>query len=369
MVRCHTCGISVGNPLSFETALGVFNSTATDHIDVAVAAAKANGIRLIVPLIDNWHYYHGGKHTFTDWLGLPSEDDFYTDARAIAAFKQYIGKLLNHTSNVTGIRYGSDPTVMIWETGNELHYMGGPPPVAWTEEIAAYIKSVSPDHLVMDGTESVNTAALNCSDVDVYSLHMYPGPNVAEAAQQAAEVAKAGKAFLVGEFGWKTDTLNPFLAMVESNSAVSADLYWSLFPHRNDHGFVQHGHGFSLHYPNGDGDEDAVTSLRKHAWAMQGKSPAPGDPSPTVPLLTLIADGPAGIAWRGAAGANKYIVQAGPAAAGPWTTVCAECADDTQTPIPMPPAWSQSSFFRVAGVAPDNTTQGPWSAPATNSSL
>lgn len=55
VVRCHTCGVSVGNPLSVEPRLGVFNKTALAVIDYAVAAAEKAGIRLIVPLTDNWH--------------------------------------------------------------------------------------------------------------------------------------------------------------------------------------------------------------------------------------------------------------------------------------------------------------------------
>ena len=61
VVRSHTLGISVGNPLSFETDLNAFNHGALDTIDYAVMRAGKLGIKLIVPLVDNYHYYHGGK--------------------------------------------------------------------------------------------------------------------------------------------------------------------------------------------------------------------------------------------------------------------------------------------------------------------
>ena len=52
VVRCHTCGISTGNPQSVEPSLGTFNTTALDHIDYFVAQAGKDGIRLDIPLVD-----------------------------------------------------------------------------------------------------------------------------------------------------------------------------------------------------------------------------------------------------------------------------------------------------------------------------
>src|SRR2546425_3981 len=67
VVRSHNMGISTGCSNCIEPALGVFNQTALAHDDYVIKAAKGHGIRLIIPLTDNWHYPAGGKHTFTDW--------------------------------------------------------------------------------------------------------------------------------------------------------------------------------------------------------------------------------------------------------------------------------------------------------------
>ena len=69
-MRGHTLGISTGNPLSFEPALNRFDDNALDAADYAIWYAEQVGLRLIVPLTDNYHYFNGGKHDFTDWLGL-----------------------------------------------------------------------------------------------------------------------------------------------------------------------------------------------------------------------------------------------------------------------------------------------------------
>jgi mannan endo-1,4-beta-mannosidase len=52
-IRGHTLGISVGNPLSVETGLGVFNEDAYESIDFAILAARIYGLKLVIPLVDN----------------------------------------------------------------------------------------------------------------------------------------------------------------------------------------------------------------------------------------------------------------------------------------------------------------------------
>jgi len=44
-----------------------------------------------------------------------------------------------------------DPAVLAFETGNEIK-----PPPEWTANITAFIKSLSPDVLTLDGTNGVH---------------------------------------------------------------------------------------------------------------------------------------------------------------------------------------------------------------------
>ena len=118
VLRAHTLGISTGSPLSFEPALGVFNHSNLAAADFAIAEAERLGLRVIVPLTDNWRYYHGGKHNFVEWCGGTDEALFYTDACAIAAFKDYIKERLAHVNPFTGRRASDEPAIGMWETGN-----------------------------------------------------------------------------------------------------------------------------------------------------------------------------------------------------------------------------------------------------------
>ncbi len=54
MIRAHTLGVSTGNPLSVMPARGQVNERAFDAIDWAVYQARQHGLRLLVPLTDNY---------------------------------------------------------------------------------------------------------------------------------------------------------------------------------------------------------------------------------------------------------------------------------------------------------------------------
>ena len=146
VVRSHTLGISVGCPLCIEPSPGVFNEVALQHVDYAIVSAKRHGLKLIIPLVDNFHWYHGGKHTFTEWRGITDEQQFYTNATVIGDFEQYISHILNRVNSITGIAYKDDPTILGWETGNGLTA-----PLDWVQMIARYLKSIDPNYLVIDG--------------------------------------------------------------------------------------------------------------------------------------------------------------------------------------------------------------------------
>lgn len=402
VVRCQTCGISTGNPYSVEPSLGKFNQTALRHIDYFVYEAQKHHIRLDIPLTDNYNYYLGGYHNFTDWLGLSSAANcpsaacastFYTNPKAIAAFEQYISVLLNHVNVYTGIPNKDNPTIMSWETGNEMPLgTGGDAEFAsWTATISAYIKSIAPNQLVMDGAwPNIDPDDLTLPDVDIQSPHFYP-IDIAKLNAEAAQTAAAGQALVVGEYAWNnpstTSGLAPFLADIEATPSISGDIFWDLFPQNDNFGYTEHYDGYQLHFPgddtdvgNGNGmgapvlsgvsDAALVTELRNHAYAMSGL-PVPAYAVPAAPVVTnvehvtstTVGDGNL-VEWRGSAGAATYLVQrstSGPG--GPWTTVCAACADTNNEPFldagaPAPPR----VWYRVTPVNPDGVS-GPASAP------
>jgi len=330
VVRSHSLGISVGCPLCIEPSLGVFNKTALEHVDYAIDSAKRHGLKLIIPLVDNFHWYHGGKHTFTEWRGITDELQFYTNKSVIADFEQYISHIINRVNSLTGIAYKNDPTILGWETGNGLTA-----PPDWVQTIAGYLKSIDHNHLVIDGNSGQSYDTPNFTqdtaidDVDVYTGQYYP-LNTAELIKQAEQAQKANRVFIAEEYAWNNkgggNSLADFLTAIESNPAISGDLFWSLFSHNDTYGYVQHNDGYTLHYPGDTVDmQERVKELRNHAYIMRNL-PAPAYHMYGEPLITKTTPG---LAWRGVAGAFWYTIERSTSSVeGPWVPICVKCTDN-----------------------------------------
>ena len=275
----------------------------------------------------------------------------------ISDFELYISTLLNHVNTYTGIAYKNDPTIMAWETGNELD-----PPTRWTQTISTYVKSIDRNHLVVDGRSGVDPNAASLTNVDIVSHHYYP-KKISMLMNDAKAAKKAGKAFIVGEFDWNDanggDTLSKFLSAIESYPTVSGDLFWELWSHDDQYGYTRGEIQFTLHYP---GDSAAMRAsvqlLRSHAYRMRQLS-VPAESIPGVPLIVLaLRNTPYNVLeWRGTAMAASYTIERSTSGAnGPWTVICDKCATDNSTPwedttSPAGTVWYRVTAYNLSGVA------------------
>jgi len=128
-----------------------------------VAAAKERGLKLVLPLTNNWSDF-GGIDQYVRWASGTYHSDFYTNPTIRQWYKAWINHLLNRTNSLTGVKYKDDPTIMTWELGNEPRCKGSgnyPPSSScntstitnWAAEMSAYIKSIDKNHLVSSGSE------------------------------------------------------------------------------------------------------------------------------------------------------------------------------------------------------------------------
>ncbi|KAF2453838.1 glycoside hydrolase superfamily [Lineolata rhizophorae] len=303
-IRAHTLGVSFGNPLALMPERGVINEDAWEAIDWAVYQAGTHGIRLSVPLVDNYDYYHGGKFNFLRWRGIDMTssdlpDDrvqlFYTDPDIISDFKFYINALLTHMNPYTGLTYADDPTIFAYETGNEL---GGPVfqdkavPVAWTREIAQFVKELAPRKLVVDGTYGVKEGALAIEEVDIYSNHYYPVDN-AKLSADLETVGEAGKVYFAGEYDWSDAGLDSWLSLIEERQGmdepvIAGDQFWSLFGHDvpDCSTFVPHDDGQTMHYNNPANTPEIngyIARVRQHFFTMNDQAVALETPEAPCP--------------------------------------------------------------------------------------
>jgi mannan endo-1,4-beta-mannosidase len=376
---------TVGCQMCIEPSLGSFNPAALQSLDYAVASAKRHGIHLILTLVDNWNYYNGGKTTWTNWEGV-SESAFFTDQKVIGDYEAFIDHVLTHVDPDTGLAYDQDPTIMGWETGNEIYCQTCTTTTqqyaveaSWTNTVATYIKTLAPDQLVVDGlgvqasctSGCLNPAALASPAVDMVDDHFYPMDDEREQAD-AAQAAAASKAYFVGEYDWDNydggDSLPSFLSAIQSGPAAG-DLFWVLIPHDSDGGFQDHDDGFQYLFPGSNSDQMTRTGeLRAHAYAMTGVAPpTPAVVGPPTLLKATSSSGSVALVWQGSSGAASYDVQR--MTGGTWVTVATGVTD----PIAVwayPVGWTDTSpgsglpQYRMASVNLAGVA-GAWSAPLT----
>ncbi|GAA6005818.1 uncharacterized protein JCM10292_004648 [Rhodotorula paludigena] len=160
-IRAHSCGISVGtyagrNPYNLEPTVNNLNEAAWDIRDYVLFAAREYGLRIIWVLTDNYAYYHGGKYDYLNFRSASLANGgaaFYTNRAVISAYLWYIDKFMQRTNSYTGVRYVDDPTILAWETGNELGgYIEAEmwPPASWTTQINNYIRRFDTRHLLLE---------------------------------------------------------------------------------------------------------------------------------------------------------------------------------------------------------------------------
>jgi hypothetical protein len=158
----------------FSNGKWILNEELFKDIDRALVIAANHSVKIIIPFIDYWDYW-GGIPTFTS-LNIKEPLDFFTDSLLRQQFKEIIRTILDRVNSINGIKYKDDPTILAWETGNELEYNNGRVPSDWTLDISKFIKQLDNNHLVIDGSNGYfgwDSTVLSDSNIDIYSNHYY----------------------------------------------------------------------------------------------------------------------------------------------------------------------------------------------------
>jgi mannan endo-1,4-beta-mannosidase len=313
---------------------GRFNEEALRALDLVLQIANEQGVRVIVPFVDNWSWW-GGIAEYAGFRGKPKEA-FWTDPQILDDFKATIRHVVTRKNTLTGVRYCDDRAILCWETGNELQS-----PSPWTREIAGFIKSLDRNHPVMDGyhTTELRAESLAMPEVDIVTTHHYPGgrKSFAELVRDNWAKAKGRKPYVVGEFGF-VDTAQMAAAIdAVLETGTAGALAWSLRYRNRDGGFYWHsepagGNKYkAFHWPGftsgADYDEIELMSLmRQKAFEIRGL-PLPTISAPEPPKLLPVIDS-AAIGWQGSVGATTYLVERAGSQRGPWLTA-GENIDET----------------------------------------
>jgi len=141
---------------ALQTAPGVYQEYVFEGLDYVLDKADSLGIRLILPLVNNWDDY-GGMNQYVAWSPTASaHDEFYTDANCRKYYRDHLSMVLNRVNSINGRLYREDPTIFAWELANEPRChsdSSGDTLQAWVEEMSAYIKNIDSLHMVTTGSE------------------------------------------------------------------------------------------------------------------------------------------------------------------------------------------------------------------------
>jgi hypothetical protein len=300
-----------------------YNEELFRDVDRGLAIAAEEGVRVIIPLVDNWAWFGG----FAEWAALSGVKDFWNNPKAKSDFKKFLGWLLQRRNTVTGVMYKDDPSIMAWELGNEIDKASS----GWIREMAAYIKQHDPNHLIVDGGhKSIPAISLQDENIDIVTTHYTDQ----EFTVFAAQATRAGKAYFYGEFNPAVSTeVSKIVRRTIASKAVGC-LAWSLRFRTEFGGFYYHpdfnGASDSLHYPGfsstkPDREAAIIRMLREGAFAIQNM-PFVLDPAPKAPVLLAIQS-PTAINWQGSSGAVSYTVQRKKGKGGPWNTIATDVSD------------------------------------------
>lgn len=329
-----------GNP-GHVLGPGEFNEEAFRTLDLVLKVARDKGVRIIIPLVDNWHWW-GGIQQYAEFRGKEKEA-FWSDPQIIEDFKLTIDHVINRRNTLTGVKYGDDPTILGWETGNELDSTA-----EWTRQISAYIKSLDQKHLVIEGKSlhGVQEYSLDDPNIDVVTTHHYNNcnNNTAKHVLEAIQVVDGRKAYFVGEFGFLPIQEAKKILEVVSGNGVSGALYWSLRYHRREGGFYWHdepsGEGVFKAYhwpgfPEGESYREhlVMPMIYQAAHQIDGLEPAPL-PVPDAPKL-LDSKLPGELNWQGSTGASLYDIERKEVGADKWQRIAQDMSDASTQYAPL----------------------------------
>ena len=376
VIRTYTLGMG---PNQHITGLRQYNEVAFVALDNAIAAAKKYNNRLIIPLInDNTGLGHYGDYgILASYRGL-SPSVFFTHPDLIADMKDLITFILNRVNTVTRVAYKNEPTILAWQFGNELGSWTKPPaPDSWKFTIAAHIKSLAPQALVMDstigGTSRITKESLNSPLIDIFTNHYY-GSSASDIISDAKYVASFNKVFINGEFGlvdvnWYNSIMSNCVNTIECTGA----LLWSLRYHSIDGGFYIHrefSQYYSYHAPgfsdpsNGFPLEEkaTVTSLRNYALQIQNRSPNTAYPTPPNPGIVTGSLTASALKWRGSAWASGYNLERMYGNSGQWQRIASNIPDGVKFGSSLysdtTADSAQDISYRVQAIGLSNTVSG-----------
>lgn len=271
-----------------------------ERLDALIASAEANGLRLILPLVNYWKDF-GGMPLYLKWLGIAGGvEEFYRSAAARSAYQDWVRAVVTRRNTRTNRLYYEEPAIMAWELANEprCEVPGGRELLLdWIGDMSRFLKGLDGNHLLAvgdegflrhpltddnlyDGSHGVDgEAILNFGEIDFGTFHFYPESmnrplDFAETwiRDHVESGARANKPMVMEEYGVKAEGSTAAAAAQRNETyagwldyarrfGLAGDLLWMCGCKEPDTA------GFRDDYTVYDAAE--VPALTAHAIAMQ----------------------------------------------------------------------------------------------------
>lgn len=136
-------------------------------VDWVVAEAERLGMYVVLALSDYFHNDDKAKCV----VGTTNDDDddmFFSDEKCRNVYKERVRKILTRKNAIKGGReYRDDGTIAAWNLMNEPRCRGcGETLQRWIDEMAAFVKSIDPNHMLTIGEEGFYAADSPSKNVD-----------------------------------------------------------------------------------------------------------------------------------------------------------------------------------------------------------
>jgi hypothetical protein len=215
-----------------QPAPGEYNEAFFERFDRIVATAKRHDIRLVVPLVNDNRSVDSIAR-YVEWVdGASEHNDFYEMDACRSLYKDYVEHVLTRENTLTGLEYREDPTIAMWELGNELNCQWPKKyPLDWITDVGGHVKTLDDNHLLSSGVVGLQwgpdpndkqswrdeiteeTALIRSNEpdvVDAASVHFYPDPHMSDIEDPDGTIRDIvgatydllGKPVYFGEFNW-----------------------------------------------------------------------------------------------------------------------------------------------------------------------
>ena len=377
----RTWGITVedgsGEFEALVTGPRSYNETAFRRIDKMLELCNKYKIRVILCLVKENKFW-GSTESFSKLYG---GGDYYQTPAVKDGFKDLLQVFVNRKNQFTGQVYKNDKAILAWEFGNEVPNSKG----AWIAEMADYLKTIDPNHLIADPRrangvqqmkDNVNDVVANNTKIDIVKTRQYP--NYRNSVTELWNECKGKRPMIIDEF----QRLEGFKDVLEQvcSTGTSGALLWSLMKPQFSGGIGGHAlfHAYSWggsRWPGFDSgdyfkERGNLMLIRSYGYKIRGeREPALPPPTDAPHLYPSVRNDAVALKWRCSPGARYYVVERANSAKGPWQTISGDV--DISYHLYFYPLFTDTSavpgksyYYRIkgkneSGISPVSNTIGP----------